>query len=542
MEKVILIGAGLSGLSAAIVLAEQGISSCLISAQPSERAQSVLAEGGINGALDTMGEQDTTEEHFADTMRGGVYMADPNAVDRLTKGAPKVIRWLESLGVPFNRINGDIQLRNFGGQKKKRTAFARSSTGKILMSALIAEVRKHEAAGLVTRYTHHEMIRLLMDENAEKMTCRGVRVRDRYTGRLTDFYGPVILACGGMNGIFPGMTTGTTRNTGDAAAMAFCQGVKLANLEMIQYHPTTIGISGKRCLVTEAARGEGGRLFIERKGQPWYFMEELYPELGNLMPRDVVSREIFFVLRREDCTGPVCLDMTGLSPEVWKNKLSDLREEIIHYMAKDPVTTPIPVEPGIHYFMGGIDVDLRHRTNVDRLYAAGECACQYHGANRLGGNSMLGAVFGGRTAAGDLAERLASSGLRPGEGPWEETLPADFKDPAADPASPVLIGQISRILLKGLGIVRNETELNRTLDELLALEASGTYNIRERGRLKLAEAMIRSAVLRKESRGAHYREDYPEKSEDFRKTAVASLSGDDICIDYRDLPERKGQA
>ena len=348
MLKVIIIGAGLAGLSASVTLAEHGIPCDLISLQNSERAQSVLAEGGINA----------------------------------------------------NMTDTDIMLRNFGGQKKKRTAYARSSTGKIIMTAVIDEVRKHEASGLIHRYSHHEFIRLLLDD----AVCTGVRIKDTYTGKITDFKGMVLLCSGGMNGIFPGMTTGTTQNSGDVTATVFRQGVKLGNLEMLQYHPTTIGISGKRCLVTEAARGEGGRLYINRNGEKWYFMEEKYPELKNLMPRDVVAREMYFVRREHG--GSVYLDMTGLSPETWQKKLSDLREEIIHYLSLDPKTDPIPVKEGIHYFMGGIDTDESHQTNIKNLYAAGECTCQYHGANRLGGNSMLGALYGGRKSAETILQIL----------------------------------------------------------------------------------------------------------------------------------------
>ncbi|MBR1554637.1 MAG: FAD-binding protein, partial [Oscillospiraceae bacterium] len=327
MQKVIIIGAGLAGMSASVTLAEHGISCALISLQNSERAQSVLAEGGINAALNTMGEDDTVQNHYEDTLRGGVYLADPNAVQNLTSHAPEIVRWLENLGVPFNMTDSDIMLRNFGGQKKKRTAYARSSTGKIIMTALIDAVRKHEASGLVKRYPHHDFIELL----TENQVCRGVRVQDAYTGKITDFKGIVLLCSGGMNGIFPSMTTGTTQNSGDVTATVFRQGVKLGNPEMIQYHPTTVGISGKRCLVTEAARGEGGRLCILRNNQKYYFMEEKYPELGNLMPRDVVAREMYFI--RRESGGEVYLDMTELSSETWQKKLSDLRQEIMHYLA-----------------------------------------------------------------------------------------------------------------------------------------------------------------------------------------------------------------
>ena len=320
MQRIHIIGAGLAGLSAAVTLGAAGIPCHLISLQPSERAQSVLAEGGINAALDTMGEGDTPEQHFQDTMRGGVYLADPNAVANLTGGAPEIVRRLESLGVPFNRGEHDLILRNFGGQKRKRTAYVKSSTGKIIMTALIDEARKYEAAGLIRRLPHHAFLRL-MKENGQ---CTGVRIRDCYSGMTADLPGTVLLCSGGMNGLFPGMTTGTTQNSGDVTAAVFAQGAALGNPEMLQYHPTTVGIPGKRMLVTEAARGEGGRLYILRGGEKWYFMEELHPELGNLSPRDVVARTMYFVRREHG--GSVYLDMTALPEDTWQKKLSDLRE------------------------------------------------------------------------------------------------------------------------------------------------------------------------------------------------------------------------
>jgi succinate dehydrogenase / fumarate reductase flavoprotein subunit len=226
-------------------------------------------------------------------MRAGCDIADSQAVHGLTQNAPYIIKKLEQLGVPFNRNpDGSIMQRNFGGQKKKRTAYAKSSTGKIIMTALIDEARRFEAEGMIERFSSHELVRLCLEEKR----ATGVVIKNVYTGEMNAFGGPVLLACGGMNGIFPGRTTGTTANSGEAAAIVFSQGVVFSNLEMIQYHPTTIKIPGKRCLISEAARGEGGRLFILRDGKPWYFMEEKYPELKNLMPRDVVSREMYFVL------------------------------------------------------------------------------------------------------------------------------------------------------------------------------------------------------------------------------------------------------
>ena len=631
MMSVIVIGAGLAGLSAACTLAENGIAVDLVSKMPSERSQSTLAEGGINASLDTMGEGDSPEGHYADTMRGGCNLADPAAVRTLSERAPEILRFLDSIGAPLHREGGQIALRPFGGQKKRRTAYAKSSTGKILMTAMIDAVRKYECmagpaasgsagtaeaedtagkpvrsagGGLVTRYPHHDFTELLLEDaggtpletelktaggqDAEgadgrqaaggdgdfRKVCRGVRIRDTYTSKIIELRGPVILASGGMNGMFPQMTTGTTLNTADVTATVFTQGVRLSNLEMIQYHPTTIGVAGKRLLVSEAARGEGGRLFVKRGGENWYFMEELYPELGNLMPRDVVAREMYFVVRREDCGDQVYLDMTHLSDSVWSGKLSDLRSEIIDYMAIDPKKESVPVDPGIHYFMGGIDTNERHETNVKNLFAAGECTSRYHGANRLGGNSMLGALLGGRIAAESVAAELKNESrdisaalcAEPGKAVSEPSCP-DFenaesgqkKDADAGktvrkqamtgtaeerpgkergpeqrdaPCAAAFSAELRDILLSALGIVRNEKQLTEALEELDALEKKREINSRERAHLLLGRAMLLSARARKESRGAHYREDFPKTEDKYLKKSVAVCDGGSVSVSF----------
>lgn len=539
-----IIGSGLAGLSAAIALARQDISCRLISLLPSERAQSVLAEGGINGALNTMGEEDTPEDHYADTMKAGVYIADPEAVRGLTEHAPEILMELKRLGVAFNLQKEQIQQRNFGGQKKKRTAYARSSTGKVLMTALIDEARKYEVTGLIVRYPHHELEDLVIRQGNGADVCTGVIIRDTYTQTILSLEGPVILAFGGMNGMFPGMTTGTVTNSSDAAALVLARGVRFSNLEMIQYHPTTIGIAGKRCLVSEAARGEGGRLFILQDGRPWYFMEEKYPELGNLMPRDVVAREMYFVTHGEVTPGvnvaeadaetvsarkQVYLDMRQLPKETWIKKLPDLRDEIIHYLGIDPSREPIPVEPGIHYFMGGIDVDVKHRTNLYGLFAAGECCSQYHGANRLGGNSTMGAIYGGRVAAQSAAELVR-------EAKWQQYILQNGKNESQNQNQSQSQSQIARdtsakeehvlqirdILLNCMGIVRNQEELEQGLQDLQDLE--GSCQAREQNRLLLAQAMVRSALFRKESRGAHYRSDFPETRDCYAGKTVIGVT------------------
>ena len=593
METVNIVGAGLAGLSAALTLAKQHQPCRLISVQASERAQSVLAEGGINGALNNMGEGDSILLHEEDTCLAGCQIADEEAVRGLTGHAPAIIQMLADLGVPFNRQDGKILQRSFGGQRKKRTAFAKSSTGKMIMHALIDEVRKYEVLGLIRRYPHHLFVDLVIREvipeqaqsrnpehvqqvqsrNSEHVqqvqsrisehleqarrgelkerVCCGLLIRDVYTGEETRFTGPVLMACGGMNGLFPSRTTGTLINSGNAAAKLFAKGVRFSNLEMIQYHPTTIAIAGKRLLISEAARGEGGRLFVRRAGEPWYFMEEKYPEFGNLMPRDVVSREMYFVTHESDCEPQVYLDMRGISKEIFQKRLSDLRAELLHYGKPDPEKEPIPVEQGIHYFMGGIDVDVFHQTNLRFLYAAGECCSQYHGANRLGGNSMLGALYGGQVAAKTILKEGESSSpyapeavaflhaheesaSRPTEyAAKDDTSSTDPEGSRYEEETPQITAKMASLLYESLGIIREEKSMRRALEGLSLLPQEEGLTETDRNRIMLGEAILRSALFRKESRGAHFRSDFPERDEAFCGLVTAIKKDGKIEIDIK---------
>ena len=266
-------------------------------------------------------------------------------------------------------------------------------------------------------------------------------------------------------------------------------------------------------------------------------MEEIYPELKNLMPRDVVSAEMVNVTSRGDCEDQVYLDMTGIDKTVWKTRLSDLRDQCIHYISVDPVKEPIPVSPGIHYFMGGIWVDDRHQTNIKNLYAAGECACQYHGANRLGGNSLLGAIYGGRVAAEsaiNLSMEKRAAGQRKAEG-------LNQTNPAFDEVSPGFAEKISAILYRSLPILRNENDMQQAQQELNALFAP-VLNEAEKRRLYLALAMVQSALNRQESRGAHKRTDYPERDDEhFRKQSIVCFTGGKVMLSLRDIPERRSR-
>lgn len=551
-EKINIVGAGLAGLSAALTLAKRGIPLRLISAQVSERAQSNLAEGGVNAVLNTMGEDDTFDEHFADTMRGGCDLADPKMVRGLVEHAPEIIDELLRFGVPFHFEDGHIAERNFGGQKKKRTAFVKSSTGKMLTVAMVDAVRRYEAEGFVERFSHHIFEQVVFeDELTSEPKIAGIKVRDTFTNTTTIFRGATILCTGGLNGFFDGLTTGTTANTGTAAAILFSQGVRFGNLEMIQYHPTTVQIAGKRMLISEAARGEGGRLFYDRKNgekrERVYFMEEKYGAGGNLMPRDVVSREMAFVTANGDA--PIFLDMTEISTAIWESRLSDLRSEILDYLGIDAKEEPVPVSPGIHYFMGGILVDEKHRTNIGGLYAAGECACAYHGANRLGGNSLLGAIYGGRVAA----EAAASECCGADETEMSElqcslvSTTVDDKKSDAGVLNKTAAGirtnesddmtedKMQTALRDGMSILRDGDTIRASLEDMRALQKRAieiNAPAGKKARLRLAEAMLKSAAARKESRGAHTRTDFPKTDAAFQKTTVAHFDGNETHIAF----------
>ena len=532
MEEIIIIGAGAAGLSAALELAKNGIKSVLVADMPSQRAQSVMAEGGINAAFPS--DIDSPALHAEETLRAGRYLADPVAVHGLAENAPKIIEELFADGMSFT-LNGDgnPDARAFGGQSVKRTYYAASNTGKQLMHTLIAQIRRYEVEDMIRRLTGWLFLCLLWRENH---VC-GCMLTHANTEEKMVLHGKVIIASGGLNGMF-GNATGAVRNTGAVTASLFADGVAIANGEFIQYHPTTTRLRGKNMLITEAVRGEGGRLFTLRDGKPYYFMEEKYPQLGNLMPRDVIAREEWALMQQGQ---QIFLDMSHLDKAVQQNKLKGVVEDCRQFLSLDPTKEPIPVMPGIHYFMGGIRVDRQHCTGHKGLYAAGECTCQYHGANRLGGNSLLGALYGGKTAA-------------------QSAIADDFDMPSAKepkpehPATKAIDGSyvdgtltMRRILQSGLGIVRDGKTIGIALTELNDLHeklsdsydpsASAYENELLKNCCLLGQALLCSADIRKESRGAHTRSDFPEECNKYQTQTVARQLDGDIKITFESAGE-----
>ena len=497
MKRIIVVGAGLAGLTAAIK-ASDNAKVDLISPDYSERSQSVMAMGGINAAMNTKGQDDSTDQHFADTMHGGCEINDSEAVLRLTGDAPEIVQWLSEIGTSFTRdSNGNIDLRYFGGQKKQRTAYAGARTGKQIVTALVNQCRKREVDGNIERHVGWRFVSLMLTDKEE---CAGVVCVNEDTGEVRSFAGDaVIMASGGLNSLF-GKTVGSTQNDGYATAKLLTQGVQLANLEMIQYHPTTVQTPSKRMLITEAARGEGGKLYIMRGNEKWYFMKEWYPEMAELMPRDVVSRSIYKA--SDGGEKEVYLDITHLDEETIKVKLDEVYDVCTQYLNLNPIEVPIPIFPGVHYFMGGIKTDANHRTNIKGLYAAGECSCQYHGANRLGGNSLLGAIHGG-WVAGENALL---------ENPKGEIIQEEHALPTKNDA------RLAEIMTRSMSIYRDEENLTKGLDELNELEETPI--------IILAKACILSALGRKESRGAHQRTDYPQREVEFEKTSNVIYDGE----------------
>lgn len=538
-KQTIIIGAGAAGLSAALELAGQGQASVLVSDLPSERAQSVMAEGGINAAFPT--DTDSPALHARETLRAGRDLADPEAVRGLTEAASTLIKRLFAAGMAFSLDEtGRPAVRAFGGQSVKRTFYAAANTGKQLMYTLIDQVRRYEAQGLVTRLSGWRFLRLLQREG-QAYGCEVIR---EITQERRMLFGSVIIASGGLNGLF-GNATGSVRNTGAVTASLFADGVPFANGEFVQYHPTTVQLRGKSMLITEAVRGEGGKLFVWQAGKPYYFMREKYPELGDLMPRDVISREEWAWMQRGE---QVYLDMRHLPEAVRENKLKGVMEDCRQFLSLDPAREPIPVAPGIHYFMGGLWVDANHRTSVAHLYAAGECACQYHGANRLGGNSLLGALYGGLVAARSAMEDGAPPCDKTG---WTGQAPGPAGK-TVGPAGCFVDGMLHlrQTLRNGLGIVRSEAGLQQALDELEGLLERAAQTWDETASLwenqslfqscLLGKAMLLSAQARKESRGAHVRSDYPAEDPAYQKQTIATYHPGTIRVRFQGIGDDHG--
>lgn len=539
MKHVLIIGSGLSGLTCALELAAKGIRSTLVSPYPSERAQSVMAAGGINAALS---QNDSPRQHAEDTLKSGGNIAGEEAVSNLCSGAPEIIRWLEDLGVVFTTDDsGEMILRALGGHSCNRTAYAGAATGKQIMSALIRAARKYECSEVINRMLGRQFHSALIRDGK----CYGAVLYNEQTCKMESVYADaVVVATGGQNVLF-GKTTGSTQCDGYVAAKLYEQGARLKNLEFIQYHPTTVETPSKRMLISEAARGEGGRLYYMENGRRVYFMEELYGERGNLMPRDIVAKCIY------SAPSQVYLDIAFLGEKCIRSRLLEVAEVCKKYAGIDVTRESIPVDPSVHFFMGGLWVDGKHKTSIDRLYAIGECASRYHGANRLGGNSLLSAIYSGRVAAKAIGD-LQKTDTVPDFGPYisEQEKMLDERLASKSRFSAVYIRyELAKLMKDCLGVVRTEKKLMEGLESVdyyLSISEKLVYDsdvsayvgYSLRPMLLLARAILTSALARKETRGAHIREDYPARSTEYDYCSVCDYQNGEHRVSYEKEDEQ----
>src|SRR5436853_5360643 len=384
--KIAIVGGGLAGLAAAMKIAEAGHDVDLFSVVPVKRSHSVCAQGGINGAVNTKGEGDSTWEHFDDTVYGGDFLANQPPAKAMCEMAPAIIYLFDRMGVPFSRTNeGLLDFRRFGGTKHHRTAFAGASTGQQLLYALDEQVRRYEVAGRVQKYEAWEMMSLVLDDH---QVCRGLVGMNLRSLELKAFPADAVIIATGGPGLIFGKSTNSMVCTGSAVSALYQQGAYYANGEFIQVHPTSIPGDDKLRLMSESARGEGGRVWVpKQKGdkrdpksipqsERWYFLEEWYPKYGNLVPRDVATRAIFKVVYEYglgvDGQPMVYLDLTHIDRKILDRKLEGILEIYEKFVGDDPRDTPMKIFPGMHYTMGGLWVDYKQATNLPGIFSAGE--------------------------------------------------------------------------------------------------------------------------------------------------------------------------
>ena len=528
-NNIAIIGGGLAGLLAALKICEGGGKVDLFSYCPVKRSHSLCAQGGMNACMDTKGEHDSVYEHFDDTVYGGDFLADQLAVKGMVEAAPKLVKMFDRMGVPFNRTpEGVLDLRNFGGQKNKRTVFAGSTTGQQLLYALDEQVRRWEVKGKVTKYEFWEYIRAIKNKDG---IVRGLVAQNMNSNEIKAFPADVvILATGGPGQVF-GRCTASTICNGSAVSSAYQQGAHIGNPEFIQIHPTAIPGSDKNRLMSEACRGEGGRVWTYKDGKPWYFLEEMYPAYGNLVPRDVASRAIFKVCVHMGLgvnnDRRVYLDLSHIPADYLEHKLGGILEMYSEFVGQDPRKVPMEIFPSVHYSMGGIWVDRMHHTNIPGLMAAGECDHQYHGANRLGANSLLSASYSGYVA-GPEALRWARSGEL-GTALTEEELENARKEAVAEfdkirnmtgsENAHKLHQEMGEIMYDYVSIERDNKGLDICLEKLkdilrrwddIGVTDHGSWANQEamfvrqlRNMILYAMAVTKAARCRDESRGAH---------------------------------------
>jgi len=560
--RIIVVGGGLAGLAAVIKIAEAGGTVDLFSIVPVKRSHSVCAQGGINAAKDLKGEGDSTDKHFDDTIYGGDFLANQTPVKAMCEAAPGIIDLLDRMGVPFNRTpEGLLDFRRFGGTLYQRTAFAGATTGQQLLYALDEQVRRHEAAGKVKKYEGWEFLSAVIDS---KGVARGITALDLRTMELKSFPADAIILATGGNGAIFGKSTNSVVCTGSSNAAVFQQGAYYANGEFIQVHPTCIPGEDKLRLMSESARGEGGRVWVPKtagdKRDPksipaserWYFLEEWYPKYGNLVPRDVATRAIFKVVYEYnlgiDGKPMVYLDLTHIDRATLNRKLEGILEIYEKFVGDDPRDVPMKIFPGMHYTMGGLWVDFNQMTNIPGLFAAGECEYQYHGANRLGANSLVSCIFGGFISGPNALNYAKNLAAQEGDGGHAAEIARQTEinskllknEGNENPFK--LWRELGSTMTEHVTVIRYNKGLKQADEKIVELlERYKKVNLSDRSQwantsfafarqlknmLELSRTITLGALLRDESRGAHYKPDFPDRNDEkFLKTTKASFTG-----------------
>jgi succinate dehydrogenase / fumarate reductase flavoprotein subunit len=534
---VLIIGAGLAGQRAALAAAETGATVAIVSKVHPVRSHSVAAAGGINAALNP---EDSWESHAFDTVKGSDYLGDQDAIEIMTREAPDEILWLEHAGVTFHRNeNGHLGTRAFGGASAARTYYVADITGHAILHVLYEQLMKHHET--VDRYEEWFTVGLLQDDEGR---CTGAVCRDLRDGHLELFNAKgTILASGGAGQVYKPTTNGLIV-TGDGIAQAYRIGAKLMDMEMIQYHPTTL--AGNGLLITEGARGEGAQLF-NAEGER--FMEKYAPNKLELASRDVVSRAEQTEINegRGFPDGTVALDITKVPR---KRTLEALREIVNigrDFAGVDITREPIHIRPGMHYIMGGVKTDSDGQTTIPGLYAAGEVACvSVHGGNRLGANSLLDTLVFGRRSGEHAARKAKEMAVPSASNSWLSDAEADIAAILDRPPGGRRIGAIKNELGETMNeyvaVFRDAEGLAKALEIVQRLkEEAAQAPIDDRGTifnqdviahielgymLDVAETVVIASQERKESRGAQYRLDFPERDDEhWLKHIDISLNG-----------------
>ncbi|HSY23414.1 MAG TPA: succinate dehydrogenase flavoprotein subunit [Polyangiaceae bacterium] len=583
---MIVVGGGLAGLMTVIKLCEAGVAVDLFSLVPVKRSHSVCAQGGINASVDTKGEGDSPQVHLEETAYGGDFLANQPPIKGMCDAAPGIVFMLDRMGVPFNRTpEGLLDFRRFGGTLFHRTAFAGATTGQQLLYALDEQVRRWETvdaedergervAGerMVRKHEFWDVIGLVTDDDG---VCRGIVAQDLKTMAIQSFPGDAVCLATGGCGIVFGRSTNSVINTGTAASAAYQHGACYANGEFIQVHPTAIPGADKLRLISESVRGEGGRVWVPRDAREHrpgrdvpesgrdYFLEAKYPGYGNLVPRDIASRELFkkcfhesrgvYDVKSGKNENQVYLDVTHIPREVLHKKLAGVLEIYEKFVGEDPYTNPMRVFPAVHYSMGGLWVDFERSsngslvvgspknqaTNIPGLYACGEVDYQYHGANRLGANSLLSCLWGGMIAGPAIAsyrKSLKKSAWDMPSSLFERAEKREQKKFDAilamnGPENPyALHDELARTMLVDCTIERHNPTLDRVIAKVEEIDArsrqvgvtdtatgkmnQGAQFVRHlRNMIVLARVIANGARARDESRGAHYKPEFTQRDD-----------------------------